>query len=66
MRNRDDLFAIIDEMREAFNDVPPEEIERNAVAIVRQLRQADEAAIATEEQTTVDPPPKSLAATDSR
>jgi prevent-host-death family protein len=48
-RNPDEFFAIIDEMREAFADIPPEEIEQNAVAIVRQLREANEAAIRIED-----------------
>jgi prevent-host-death family protein len=35
-RNRD--FAILDEMREAFNDVSPEEIEREASRALSQVR----------------------------
>ena len=53
-RNHDEFFALIEEMREAFNDVSPEEIERNAVAIVRQLREADESTIDTDEQAATE------------
>jgi prevent-host-death family protein len=35
-RNKD--FAILDEMREAFNDVSPEEIEREASRALSQVR----------------------------
>jgi hypothetical protein len=35
-RNRD--FAILDEMREAFKDVPPEEIEREVSRAISQVR----------------------------
>lgn len=35
---REQDFAIIDEMREAFKDVPPEEIERESIRIVAELR----------------------------
>jgi prevent-host-death family protein len=35
-RNRD--FAILDEMREAFKDVPPEEIEREVARAISQIR----------------------------
>jgi prevent-host-death family protein len=35
-RNRD--FAILDEMREAFKDVPPEEIEREVSHALNQVR----------------------------
>jgi hypothetical protein len=41
---------VIDQMREAFKDVPPEEIERNIVAIIREMREANEAASGPEEQ----------------
>ncbi|MDQ3696295.1 MAG: type II toxin-antitoxin system Phd/YefM family antitoxin [Chloroflexota bacterium] len=40
-RERD--FAIIDEMRESFKDVPPEEIERESIRIVAELRAEKEA-----------------------
>jgi prevent-host-death family protein len=36
-RNRD--FAILDEMREAFKDVPPEEIEREVSRALSQVRE---------------------------
>jgi prevent-host-death family protein len=35
-RNRD--FAILDEMREAFEDIPPEEIEREVSRALSQVR----------------------------
>jgi prevent-host-death family protein len=35
-RNND--FAILDEMREAFKDVPPEEIEREVARAINQVR----------------------------
>jgi prevent-host-death family protein len=35
-RNKD--FAILDEMREAFKDVPPEEIEREVARAISQVR----------------------------
>ena len=40
-RERDERFAVIDRMREAFKDIPPEEIEREAersVAAARERR----------------------------
>ena len=47
---RESRFAVVDQMREAFKDVPPEEIERRVVAIIRGLREANEATIRAEEQ----------------
>jgi prevent-host-death family protein len=47
---RERRFEVIDQMREAFKDVPPEEIERNVVAIIREMREANEAASGPEEQ----------------
>jgi prevent-host-death family protein len=35
-KNKD--FAILDEMREAFKDVPPEEIEREVARAINQVR----------------------------
>lgn len=46
-REREERFAVIDRMREAFRDVPPEEIEREAersVAAARQRRRQQMAA----------------------
>jgi prevent-host-death family protein len=37
-KNRDELFTLIDRMREAFKDVDPEEIEREADRAVAELR----------------------------
>jgi prevent-host-death family protein len=37
-QDREALFAAIDRMREAFKDVPPEEIEREADRAVAELR----------------------------
>jgi prevent-host-death family protein len=51
---RERRFAVIDQMREAFKDVPPEEIERNVVAIIRGMREANEASIKPEEQVAVE------------
>ncbi len=36
---REQRFAEIDEMREVFKDVPREEIERNGVTIIREMRE---------------------------
>jgi prevent-host-death family protein len=47
---RERRFAVIDQMREAFKDVPPEELERNVVAIIREMRESSEASIRSEEQ----------------
>jgi prevent-host-death family protein len=38
-RERDERFAVIDRMREAFKDVPPEEIEREAERSVAEARE---------------------------
>jgi prevent-host-death family protein len=38
-REREERFAVIDRMREAFKDVPPEEIEREADRSVAAARQ---------------------------
>jgi prevent-host-death family protein len=51
---RERRFAVIDQMREAFKDVPPEEIERNVVAIIREMREANEVASRPEEQVAVE------------
>src|SRR5437016_734073 len=51
-REREERFAIIDQMREAFRDVSPEEIERNVIAIIREMREADDA-IGVREQAAV-------------
>ncbi len=37
-QDREELFTAIDRMREAFKDVPPEEIEREADRAVAELR----------------------------
>jgi hypothetical protein len=34
-------FAIIDEIREAFRDVPPDEIEREVAQAIREVRAAN-------------------------
>jgi prevent-host-death family protein len=47
---RDQRFAVIDQMREAFEDVPPEEIERDVVALIREMREANEVSSKPEEQ----------------
>ncbi|MBA2597007.1 MAG: type II toxin-antitoxin system Phd/YefM family antitoxin [Chloroflexia bacterium] len=38
-REREERFAVIDRMREAFKDVPPEEIEREADRSVTEARE---------------------------
>ena len=38
-REREERFAVIDRMREAFADVPPEEIEREAERTVAEARE---------------------------
>jgi prevent-host-death family protein len=38
-RERDERFAVIDRMREAYKDVPPEEIEREAKRSVAEARE---------------------------
>jgi prevent-host-death family protein len=38
-REREERFAVIDRMREAFKDVPPEEIEREAARSVAAARE---------------------------
>ena len=38
-RGREELFKVVDRMREAFKDVPPEEIEREADRSVREARE---------------------------
>lgn len=47
-------FAVIDRMREAFADIPPEQIEQDVVDIIRELREKDEAALRAEEESTVE------------
>jgi Coenzyme PQQ synthesis protein D (PqqD) len=44
-REQAERFAIIDRMRAAFADVPPEQIERDVAAIIRELRDKDEAVL---------------------
>jgi prevent-host-death family protein len=43
-REREERFAVIDRMREAFKDVPPEEIEREAERSVAEARSRRRAA----------------------
>lgn len=38
--DHDDPFSVIDEMRVAFADVPPEEIETETVRILAEVREA--------------------------
>ncbi len=40
-QERDDPFQVIDELREAFKDVPPEEIERETDRIIARIRAED-------------------------
>ena len=47
---REDRFAIIGQMREAFKDVPAEEIERNVFRIIWGMRETSEPLIRLEEQ----------------
>jgi prevent-host-death family protein len=42
-REWEERFAVVDRMREAFKDVPDEQIERDVVAIVREMRDEREA-----------------------
>ncbi len=42
-RERAERFAVIDRMREAFKDVPPEQIERDVAAVITEVRAEDEA-----------------------
>jgi prevent-host-death family protein len=46
-RAQDDSFKVIDELREAFKDVPPEEIERETDRIISRIR-AEEQELAPE------------------
>lgn len=43
-KDREELFVLISRMREAFKDVPPEEIERETDRIIARNRAADRAA----------------------
>jgi PHD/YefM family antitoxin component YafN of YafNO toxin-antitoxin module len=43
-RRRAEQFKVIDEVREAFKDVPPEEIERETDRIIARIRAEDRAA----------------------
>ncbi len=43
-RQRAERFKVIDEMREAFKDVPPEEIERETDRIIARIRAENRAA----------------------
>lgn len=56
-RDRRAQFAAIERMAEAFKDIPPEQIERDVVAIVRQIRLEDDAAFRAEQQVTVERQP---------
>jgi prevent-host-death family protein len=48
-QEREERFAVIERMREAFQDIPPEQIERDVVAIVREIREENESATYVEE-----------------
>jgi prevent-host-death family protein len=43
-RDWEERFEVVDRMREAFKDVPPDQIERDVAAIVREMRDEREAA----------------------
>ena len=43
-RRRAEQFKVIDEIREAFKDIPPEEIERETDRIIARIRAEDRAA----------------------
>jgi prevent-host-death family protein len=53
-REQAERFAVIERMREAFGDVPSEQIEQDVVDIIRELRDKDEAALQAEEETVVE------------
>ena len=53
-RERKAQFAAIERMAEAFKDIPPEQIERDVIAIVRQIRLEDDAAFRAEEKLDVE------------
>jgi prevent-host-death family protein len=44
-REQAERFAVIQRMREAFADVPSEQIEQDVVDIIRELRDKDEATL---------------------
>jgi prevent-host-death family protein len=52
-RERRERFAVIDEMREAFKDIPDDQIERDVTAIVREMRDEREAARRAAEQGAI-------------
>jgi len=47
-------LATIERMRDAFADVPPEQIEQDVVDIIRELRNKDEEALRAEAETVVE------------
>jgi len=49
-REWNERFAVVDSLREAFADLPPEQIERDITAIVREMRDEREAARRAAEQ----------------
>lgn len=51
---REGFRQLLARMREPFKDIPPEQIERDVVAIIREMRDEDEAMIEAEERATVD------------
>jgi hypothetical protein len=51
---REQRFAVIDQMREAFTDVPPEAIERDVVALIREMRAANEVSVRSKEQAAAE------------
>jgi len=53
-REQAERFAVVERMREAFADVPSEQIEQDVVDIIRELRDQDEAALQAEEETVVE------------
>lgn len=53
-RERQERVAVFERMREAFKDLPDEQIERDVVAIVREMREEREAARRAAEQGMVE------------
>src|SRR5215203_5502440 len=50
---REERFAVVGQMREAFKDIPLKEIERDVVALIRELREVDEIVLRAEEQASL-------------
>jgi prevent-host-death family protein len=53
-QEREERFAVVDRMREAFKDVSPDDLEREIVALIREIRVEEDASRWAEDEIAAD------------